>query len=66
MADQQLWSDLVSLPLFTEPSALAFSRKVGGVTATPTSDSFLWYGQFWAVKKVPEPTNNTTPTLPGP
>lgn len=65
MADQQLWSDLVSLPLFTEPSALAFSRKVGGVTATPTSDSFLWYGQFWAVKKA-ESTTNTTPTLPGP
>jgi peptide/nickel transport system substrate-binding protein len=65
MADQQLWSDLVSLPLFTEPAALAYSRKIGGLTATPTSDSFLWYGQFWSVK-VPEASNDTTPSLPGP
>jgi peptide/nickel transport system substrate-binding protein len=65
MADQQLWSAVVSLPLYTEPTALAVSRKVGGVTATPSSDSFLWYGQFWAVK-VPERSDKTTPTLPGP
>jgi ABC-type transport system substrate-binding protein len=64
-ADQQLWSEIVSLPLFTEPSALAYSRTIGNVTATPTSDSFLWYAQFWD-KKVPEPTNNTTPSLPTP
>jgi peptide/nickel transport system substrate-binding protein len=65
MADEDLWGDLVSLPLFTEPSALVFSRTIGGVTATPTSDSFLWYAQFWAVRKA-EPTTSTTPTLPNP
>jgi ABC-type transport system substrate-binding protein len=64
-ADMQLWDDGVALPLFTEPSALISSRKVSNVTATPTSNSLLWYAQYWAVK-VPEATNNTTPSLPGP
>jgi ABC-type transport system substrate-binding protein len=65
MADTQLWGSLVAIPLFTEPSTLVWSRKVGGVEATPTSDSLLWYAQFWAVR-VPEPTDNTTPSLPSP
>jgi ABC-type transport system substrate-binding protein len=64
-ADVQLWNDLVALPLFTEPSALISSRKVGYVTPTPTSNSLLWYAQYWDVR-VPEPTSNTTPSLPGP
>jgi peptide/nickel transport system substrate-binding protein len=64
-ADVQLWDDLVALPLFTEPTALISSRKVGYVTATPTSNSLLWYAQFWDAR-VPEATNNTTPSLPGP
>jgi ABC-type transport system substrate-binding protein len=64
-ADTQLWDDVVALPLFTEPSALIFSRKIADVVPTPTSDSLLWYAQYWAVR-VRESTNNTTPSLPGP
>ena len=64
-ADVQLWNDLVALPLFTEPSALISSRKVGYVTPTPTNNSLLWYAQYWDIR-VPEATNNTTPSLPGP
>jgi peptide/nickel transport system substrate-binding protein len=63
-ADTQLWDEMVSLPLFPEPSALAWSRKIGGVMPTPRSDSLLWYAQYWAVK-VSESTSNTTPSLPG-
>jgi ABC-type transport system substrate-binding protein len=63
--DMQLWDDVVALPLFTEPTALIWSRRVGGVQPTPTSNSLLWYAQFWAVR-VPENTNDTTPSLPGP
>jgi hypothetical protein len=55
----------VALPLFTEPSTLIWSRKVGDVEATPTSNSLLWYAQYWAVR-VPEATNDTTPALPSP
>lgn len=64
-ADLQLWEDVVALPLFTEPSALIWSRKLSGVEPTPTSNSLLWYAQYWAVR-VPEATNNTTPPLPSP
>lgn len=65
MADTQLWDDMVAVPLFTEPSTLVWSRSLGGIEPTPSSDSLLWYAQFWAVR-VPEPTDNTTPALPGP
>jgi glutathione transport system substrate-binding protein len=63
-ADTQLWDEMVSLPLYPEPSALTWSRRIGGVTPTPRSDSLLWYAQFWAVRQ-PESTSNTTPSLPG-
>ena len=63
-ADTQLWDDMVSLPLFAEPTALVWSRTIGGVTPMPRSDSLLWYAQLWAVR-APESTSNTTPSLPG-
>jgi peptide/nickel transport system substrate-binding protein len=63
-ADTMLWDEMVSLPLFAEPTVLVWSRKVGGVTATPRSDSLLWLAQLWAVR-LPESTSNTTPSLPG-
>ena len=37
-ADTLLWDDMVSLPLFAEPTALVWSRTIGGVNATPRSD----------------------------
>jgi peptide/nickel transport system substrate-binding protein len=63
-ADQDLWDEMVALPLFPEPSTLVWSRTLGGVEATPKSDSLLWYAQLWAVRK-PESTSSTTPSLPG-
>jgi len=63
-ADTQLWDEMVSLPLFAEPTALAWSRTIGGVTPTPRSDAVLWFAQLWAVR-TPESTSNTTPSLPG-
>ena len=63
-ADTQLWDNMVSLPLFAEPTALAWSRTIGGVTPTPQSNSLLWFAQLWAVR-VAESTSNTTPSLPG-
>jgi peptide/nickel transport system substrate-binding protein len=64
-ADTLLWDDMVSLPLFAEPTALVWSRTIGGVSALPRSTSLLWYAQLWSVR-VPEATNDTTPSLPGP
>jgi peptide/nickel transport system substrate-binding protein len=64
-ADTMLWDNMVSLPLFAEPTALVWSRTIAGVNAEPRSTSLLWFAQYWAVK-VPESTSNTTPSLPGP
>ena len=63
-ADTLLWDDMVSLPLFAEPTVLVWSRTLGGVNAMPRSTSLLWFAQLWSVR-VPESTNNTTPSLPG-
>ena len=63
-ADTQLWSQMVSLPLYAEPSALAWSRSIGGVVPEPRSTSLLWFAQYWAVRQA-ESTKNATPTLPG-
>jgi ABC-type transport system substrate-binding protein len=63
-ADTLLWDDMVSLPLFAEPTMLVWSRTIGGVNATPRSTSLLWAAQLWAVR-VPQSTKNTTPSLPG-
>jgi peptide/nickel transport system substrate-binding protein len=62
-ADVQLWDDVVTLPLFTEPSAMVWSRKIAGVQPVPSGPSLLWYAQFWAVR-VAESTASTTPPLP--
>ncbi len=64
-ADTMLWDNMVSLPLFAEPTVLVWSRTIAGVNAMPRSTSLLWFSQYWAVK-VPESTSNTTPSLPGP
>ena len=64
-ADTMLWDNMVSLPLFAEPTVLVWSRTIAGVNAEPRSTSLLWFAQYWAVK-VPESTSNTTPSLPGP
>jgi peptide/nickel transport system substrate-binding protein len=64
-ADTQLWNDVVALPLYAEPSALVWSREVANMNPTPTSNSLLWYAQYWAVR-VREETSNTTPPLPNP
>ena len=63
-ADAMLWQDMVSLPLYVEPTMLVWSRTIGGVSTTPRSNSLLWSAQLWSVR-VPEATNSTTPSLPG-
>jgi ABC-type transport system substrate-binding protein len=63
-ADTQLWDQMVSLPLYAEPAALAWSRSVGGVEQHSRSTSLLWFARYWAVRQA-ESTKNATPTLPG-
>jgi peptide/nickel transport system substrate-binding protein len=59
-ADQLLWSDMVGLPLFAEPLALATVDRVSGIGANPYGAGLLWYPQTWQVQSL-EPVGDTTP-----
>jgi len=62
--DQSLWADMVALPLFAEPSALAWSDFTTRVAADPYAPGLLSTIFDWA-RLVSEPaTYNGTPTLP--
>jgi peptide/nickel transport system substrate-binding protein len=62
--DQQLWTDMVALPLFAEPSALAWSDFITGVQADPYAPGLLSTILAWA-RLVNEPTTYSgTPTIP--
>ena len=62
--DQQLWADMVALPLFAEPSAVAWSDYTTGVANDPYSPGLFATILSWA-RLVGEPTTfQGTPTLP--
>jgi peptide/nickel transport system substrate-binding protein len=52
-ADSALWQQMVALPLFTQPSVLAWSGLTAGVTANPNGPSLLWETQNWAMRVPP-------------
>jgi peptide/nickel transport system substrate-binding protein len=62
--DAQLWADMVALPLFAEPNALAWSNLVTGIMAGPYAQGLFSTILGWA-RLVREPTTfSGTPTLP--
>ncbi len=62
--DQQLWADMVAMPLFAEPSTLAWSVDTTGVAADPYAPGLLSTLLDWA-RLVSEPANYSgTPTIP--
>jgi peptide/nickel transport system substrate-binding protein len=64
-ADQALWTEMVALPLFAEPTALAWSDFTTGVNPNPFGFGLLWELQTWGLQTA-EPVNfSGTPTLPG-
>lgn len=63
-ADMMLWKQMVALPLFAEPSALAWSDFTAGVADNPTGPGLLWFPQAWAIK-VPPTSPDTAPSAPG-
>lgn len=58
-ADQQLWTLMSNLPLYTEPAVVAWSSKVSGVQLNPYDAGLLWYAQSWGLL-VPQSTTTTT------
>jgi peptide/nickel transport system substrate-binding protein len=64
-ADQALWTEMVALPLFAEPTALAWSDFTTGIGPNPYGSGLLWQLQTWGLQTA-EPVNfSGTPTLPG-
>jgi peptide/nickel transport system substrate-binding protein len=62
--DQQLWSDMVALPLFAEPSVLVWSASLTGITPGPYGPGLFATILNWA-RLVPEPSSYVgTPKLP--
>jgi glutathione transport system substrate-binding protein len=59
-ADALLWKQMVALPLFAEPSAMAWSAYTSGVGPNPNGANLLWFPQDWAVR-VPPTSQNTVP-----
>jgi peptide/nickel transport system substrate-binding protein len=54
--DDQLWDQMVALPLFGEPGLLANGVQVANVTYNPSVDGVLWNVNQWTRMK-PAPTS---------
>jgi peptide/nickel transport system substrate-binding protein len=48
--DALLWKDMVTLPLFEEPTLFGWSSNYGNVVPNPSSQGFSWNAQAWGVK----------------
>ncbi|HUY64856.1 MAG TPA: ABC transporter family substrate-binding protein [Acidimicrobiales bacterium] len=49
-ADQILWSDMDTLPLFQAPVFTVWSNKYGNIVPNPASVGITWNAQEWGVK----------------
>jgi peptide/nickel transport system substrate-binding protein len=58
--DTMLWQDMVALPLFTQPSLLAWSGLTNGVSPDPNGPSLMWSVQSWSMR-VPPTSPDTQP-----
>jgi peptide/nickel transport system substrate-binding protein len=61
-ADKQLWTTMVALPLFAEPTAVAWSENTVGITANPHGPSLLWDTVDWGVR-APVPIGDPTTSV---
>lgn len=61
--DDQLWDQMVSLPLFGEPGLLADGPLIANVAYNDTADGILWNVSTWALLQ-PGPPGQTASTGP--
>jgi peptide/nickel transport system substrate-binding protein len=60
-ADAVLWRDMAALPLFSEPSVLAWSQFTISVGPNANGPSLFWYPESWGLQQA-EPTSEATST----
>lgn len=56
--DDQLWDQMVSLPLFNPPGLESNGVHLSGVTYNPTVDGLLWNVQTWSTLTAPPAGSN--------
>ncbi len=56
-ADKQLWTTMVALPLFAEPTALGWATRTVGITPNPHGPALFWNVGEWGLR--PPPTTTT-------
>jgi peptide/nickel transport system substrate-binding protein len=49
-ADKQLWSDMVTLPLFQDPIFFVWSNKYDGIVPNGSSTGITWNANLWGLK----------------
>jgi len=57
--DDQLWDQMISLPLFEEPVLQANGVRIANVQFNPSADGLLWNVDTWTTLK-PGPSNQKT------
>ena len=55
--DDQLWDQMVALPLFQEPALVANGVQLANVQYNPSEDGILWNVALWSVLKPGPPTH---------
>jgi peptide/nickel transport system substrate-binding protein len=59
-ADTMLWDQMVALPLFAEPTAMAWSAYTAGIGINPNGPSLFWSTESWGLR-VPATSPDTAP-----
>jgi ABC-type transport system substrate-binding protein len=57
--DDQLWDQMVALPLFGEPGLAANGVQVANATYNPSVDGILWNVALWARLKPASTTSHS-------
>ena len=61
--DDELWDQMVALPLFGEPGLLADGPLIANVVYNDSADGIMWNASTWALLQ-PGAPGETPPTLP--
>ncbi len=59
-ADTMLWDQMIALPLFAEPTAMAWSAYTAGIGLNPNGPSLFWSTESWGLR-VPATSPDTAP-----
>lgn len=52
-ADLALWSSMIALPLFAEPTVLAWSSSSSGIGPNQFGPGLLWFPETWGIRVPP-------------